>query len=79
MSTILFDARMVKPSSSFGFGVDPADWDRAAEDALALDMVSGVTLPDDAADDEDDLLWADHYAKEAEYELLRRMEAEGEL
>lgn len=78
MSTILFDARMVKPSSSFGFGVDPADWDRAAEDALMLDMVSGVSVPNDSAD-EDDMLWAAHYAAEAEYELLRRMEAEGEL
>lgn len=77
MSTILFDARLVKPSPTFGFGVDPADWDRAAEDALMLDMVSGVTLPD--SDDEDDMLWAAHYAAEAEYETRRRMEAEGEL
>lgn len=40
-----FDSKSVKSAAVFAFGLDPADWDRAAEDAMYADAVErGVVM-----------------------------------
>lgn len=42
---VTFDSSAVKRSAPFAFGIDPSDWDRAAEDAMYADAIErGVVM-----------------------------------